>query len=375
MIILPVVPVIFSALRIIPKWQVTNSGIAKAKDLFEAENEARKTLAQIVGGAAILIGLIFTWKTLQVDKEGQITERFTRAIEQLGTMRSDGEPNFEVRVGGIYALERIAKDSPQDHWTIMEVLTTYIQEKTYVQENAPCSLAINQQLNKNKTEEDQLREESTQSKPKADIQAILNVIGRSERAHENEKQYLNLKRINLQGAQLYQLYEAHLGRADLRGACLVGVNLRKANLGRANLRGLAKFWGETHLENADLKEAYLGETDLCLAFLNGAELKDTCLEGASLQQADLRGVKELAIEQICKAKTLYKTNLNNTMCYVGGKSKKCEGKWGFTTLRWDCWEGGKKIKCFDGVKTGCPKKLSEPPKEKMNELCIKTFHF
>ena len=48
MIILPVVPVIFSALRIIPKWQVTNSGIAKAKDLFEAENEARKTLAQIV---------------------------------------------------------------------------------------------------------------------------------------------------------------------------------------------------------------------------------------------------------------------------------------------------------------------------------------
>jgi hypothetical protein len=28
--------------------------------------------------------LYFTWRTLQVNHEGQITERFTRAIDQLG---------------------------------------------------------------------------------------------------------------------------------------------------------------------------------------------------------------------------------------------------------------------------------------------------
>jgi hypothetical protein len=39
---------------------------------------------QILGGAALLSGLYSTWRTLQVNREGQITERFTRAIDQLG---------------------------------------------------------------------------------------------------------------------------------------------------------------------------------------------------------------------------------------------------------------------------------------------------
>ena len=39
------------------------------------------TLAQILGGAAMLSGLYFTWRTLQVNRAGQITERFTRAID------------------------------------------------------------------------------------------------------------------------------------------------------------------------------------------------------------------------------------------------------------------------------------------------------
>jgi len=32
-----------------------------------------------------------------------------------------------VRLGGIYALERIANESEQDHWPIMEVLCTYVR--------------------------------------------------------------------------------------------------------------------------------------------------------------------------------------------------------------------------------------------------------
>jgi hypothetical protein len=37
---------------------------------------------------------------------------------------------LEVRLGGIYALERIARDSPTDHWTIIEVLSTYVRENS-----------------------------------------------------------------------------------------------------------------------------------------------------------------------------------------------------------------------------------------------------
>ena len=57
-----------------------------------------------------------------VSQEGQITDRFTRAIEQLGAEQ------LQVRLGGIYALERIARDSPGDHWPIMEVLTAFVRE-------------------------------------------------------------------------------------------------------------------------------------------------------------------------------------------------------------------------------------------------------
>ena len=68
---------------------------------------------------------------LQVAQEGQITERFTRAIEQLGSDK------MEVRLGGIYALERIANDSDKDYWPIMETLTAYVRERAPWREPIP----------------------------------------------------------------------------------------------------------------------------------------------------------------------------------------------------------------------------------------------
>ena len=72
-------------------------------------NDLIRTSAQILGGTALLSGLYFTWRTLQVNREGQITERFTRAVGQLGASEH-GKKNIETRMGGIYALERIAQD-------------------------------------------------------------------------------------------------------------------------------------------------------------------------------------------------------------------------------------------------------------------------
>ena len=51
-----------------------------------------------------------------------MTDRYTKAIEQLGSDKLD------VRIGGIYALERVARDSARDHPTVMEVLTAFIRE-------------------------------------------------------------------------------------------------------------------------------------------------------------------------------------------------------------------------------------------------------
>jgi hypothetical protein len=67
------------------------------------------------------VGAFFAWRQLQVNRQGQVTDRYTNAIEQLG------HAGLEVQVGGIYALERIARDSAADRLTIVEVLTTFIR--------------------------------------------------------------------------------------------------------------------------------------------------------------------------------------------------------------------------------------------------------
>jgi hypothetical protein len=89
------------ALIWLPKWQAARL-YPTAQERFAVENEARKTLAQIIGGAAVLFGLYFTWGSLEVNREGQITDRFTKAITQLGEW---GPEKLAVRLGGIYALE------------------------------------------------------------------------------------------------------------------------------------------------------------------------------------------------------------------------------------------------------------------------------
>jgi hypothetical protein len=78
-------------------------------------NEAMATFMQAVGALVLFIsagiGVYWTARQVDISREGQITERFTRAVDQLGS------DNLDVRLGGIHALGRIAKDSPPDQAT------------------------------------------------------------------------------------------------------------------------------------------------------------------------------------------------------------------------------------------------------------------
>src|SRR5215203_4318700 len=115
-----------------------------AEDRPALVNEYRRTWAQIIGGFGLLLGLYFTWRRIEISqqeleatRDQQVTERFTRAIDQLGASDDDGEPRLEIRLGGIYALERIAGDSlamennpGRDYGTVIKVLTAYVRENT-----------------------------------------------------------------------------------------------------------------------------------------------------------------------------------------------------------------------------------------------------
>jgi len=96
-------------------------------DRAKAVNDIRTTLLQGLGGAALLIGAYFTWRQVQIAREGQLTERFTTAVGQLSNRSVD------VRLGGIYALERIAIDSERDRQTTYEVLCAYVRQHAPVQ--------------------------------------------------------------------------------------------------------------------------------------------------------------------------------------------------------------------------------------------------
>ncbi|MCR6488595.1 pentapeptide repeat-containing protein [Amycolatopsis sp. OK19-0408] len=54
-------------------------------------------------------------------EERRVTELYTKAVEQLG---SDKAP---VRLGGLYALERLGQDNPKQRQTIVNVLCAYLR--------------------------------------------------------------------------------------------------------------------------------------------------------------------------------------------------------------------------------------------------------
>jgi uncharacterized protein YjbI with pentapeptide repeats len=265
------------------------------------QNQVRTTLLQAFGGAFLLVTAYITWRQVQVNREGQITERFTRAIEHLGAAE-----HLDVRLGGIYALERIAHDSHNEHQSIVEILTAFVRG------HAPPAGS-----NGGLAQLPPLRIRA------ADLQAVMTVLGRRAVLSEDlpvlylsgldlrmvgledaDLRMVDMSATDLSGARLQravlsssnlekaQLLEADLHQADLRGARLAEAdlsgakltqtNLQDADLQRANLHG-ANLSRST-LVRADLRGANLGE-----ARLVGAKLKGATLEGANLWEAELGG--------------------------------------------------------------------------------------
>jgi hypothetical protein len=97
-------------------------------------NDLLGTALQFTVALAVLAGAIVAFLQLTEDREqaaasreltrqGQASERFTRAIDQLGSDRQ------ETRIGGIYGLEQIAQQSPETRLAVAEVLAAYLRRR------------------------------------------------------------------------------------------------------------------------------------------------------------------------------------------------------------------------------------------------------
>jgi uncharacterized protein YjbI with pentapeptide repeats len=248
----------------------------------------RLIIASMSTGATIFGGSILFLNFSQGENR-LITERFTRSIEQLGNQTET------IRIGGIYALERIANDSPRDGWTIMEVLSSFVRGKQDLKGQDAANL----------------------SAIRTDAQAALTVIARRKIELETESQYLDLSFTNLRAANLVganldrtKLISSSLIQADLRSANLNDTNLSHANLNGANLTQ-AKLV-EANLIQANLSNTNLSAANLDRANLNKADLSDAILDGSILTNASLGNTNlsgAVLIGANLRGATLSKANL------------------------------------------------------------------
>jgi hypothetical protein len=226
-------------------------GVHKGAERLKAQNDVLTTLLQGLGGFAVIYGAFFAFRQFQTAREGQVTERFTRAIEQLGNNRE-----LSVRMGGIFALERIARDSSRDQGAIEEVLTAFVRDHSpwppRQTKRSPAEAKASEPilwLSKG----NRANEMNDESKPqaRADVQAAMTVLGR-------RRLFLAVPELNLASVDLrtYQLWYTHLEGAWLWHANLDGARLRRAHLQEAKLEG-ADLRG-ADLEEADLEKARLG---------------------------------------------------------------------------------------------------------------------
>jgi len=110
---------------------------------LKLQNDARTTLLQGLGAVLVLTGAgigagvtlrqvratrdqitetaTASRSQLRLSEQGQVTDRYTRAVEQLGHEKAP------VRLGALYSLEHLAQDNPQYRQTVVDVVCAYLR--------------------------------------------------------------------------------------------------------------------------------------------------------------------------------------------------------------------------------------------------------
>jgi hypothetical protein len=262
-------------------------------DRLKLQNDVRMGLLRAVAGAAVIAAVVMTWQQLETDRrqlrQQQAADRFAQALDQLGSEQLD------VRLGGIYGLERIAAGSAaeapaagggtaaayrepvegsaelhpgapsvfwgsQDRVQVFEILSAYVRTTSHRPPVGPggpdASLQVRQ----------------------PDVNAAVSVLARRTVLDGDPP-------LDLSGSLLTtaRLGWARLAGADLRGADIRGTSLQYAELAGVHLE--RSLLCGTQFQGADLAGAHLAEakvsadTDWPSGFdwrAAGARLVDGC---------------------------------------------------------------------------------------------------
>ena len=252
---------------LLPTWWITGvpttPGTAlSTADALKAQNDFRhsiietaQVIATIFTAAAVVATLYFTSRNvsaaertarvaeqtaqqnLQMQRETRFGERFTKAVDQLSS------PSCGVRVGAVHTLARVAQESQEDHWPIVELLTALLREQRRVGVATDYAVAA----------------------PPEDVRAIASFIRTRRVEHERPGQFIDLSLTNLDDL-------------DFDGARLAGSDLSSSEL------------GGTRFRNADLSGATLLNTNAAGSIFSDACLREAFLNGAVFTRAHMAGV-------------------------------------------------------------------------------------
>ena len=238
--------------------------------------ESRSTTARNVG--ILFFGLLAIgfgiWRGVVADCQAKasqdqaktsqrslLNERYQKGAEMLGS------EVLAVRLGGIYTLQRLDDDEPEQyHVQIMQQFCAFVRHPT----------------------------KDDSYKPGPEILHVANVVSPN----------MTLVREDVQSAMraicTRQYDKIELEKKAPFYLILTNADLPRANLCNANLTGADLL--NANLTNANLLDAVLTSTRLALAKLTGANMTNSILKNAVLDGADMTKVKGLTQEQLDQAR-------------------------------------------------------------------------
>ena len=206
-------------------------------------------------------------KTAQAQHSTNEQKMFNDATKQLGNELTI------VRLGGIYALDKLARlhlerANQDDLASIVKILCAYLRE-------------ITQQKN---------YQENHRNEPSNEIQSLLKVLTGLNKSSEEKKEdrQPNPVRLDLSGAYLVG---ANLSNACLKNVILEGTNLQKASLIQTQMQGalLQKTQMQwTTLYGTQMQGAFLQETQMQWTFLQETQMQGALLLMTQMQRAVLQ---------------------------------------------------------------------------------------
>jgi hypothetical protein len=227
-----------------------------------ARHDVRIVGVQLVGALALIVGGALTWRTVWLTREGQITDRMASSVERLGE-----DQKVSVRVGAIYALGRVARDSRADHPAVMALLAEHMRatHPAVGEDGRPLKLEWRRGVD-------------------PEVRAVAMVLRARRVGWDPKEPRLNFSGIDFRNAPLQrvELRNADLRRSSFRGAFLSDADLTGARITEAALRAAS-------LQRCKLDGAALAGSDLSYAHAERASLRSAALDEVVWECTDLRG--------------------------------------------------------------------------------------